>query len=167
VFEVAVRVCADRAHHDQFRAGVLVARWAEMYPMLFDEDDVRIAGNQAAAGYHFFEWLAAIQLYHAQGLLSLVEQYQFANHTGKRAKLAALAAPEVIEFMIAHPEFGGHQCPDLLIYRPDMSDWFFCEVKGPTDSLSDGQARFFDALSQLSGKPVRLAEVRYLDLGTA
>ena len=167
MFELAIGVVADRVHHDQFRAGTLVKRWADMYPMLFDPDDVRIAENQAGAGYHFFEWLVAVQLYHAQGLLSLVEQYQFANHTTKSAKVEALAPPEVRDFMISHPEFGGHQCPDLLAYRPDMSDWFFCEVKGPSDSLSEGQARFFDALSQLSGKPVRLAEVSYLDLGTA
>jgi len=35
--------------------------------MLFDEDDLRIAQNQAHLGYHFFEWLAAVLLYHMYG----------------------------------------------------------------------------------------------------
>ena len=47
------------------------------------------------------------------------------------------------------------QCPDLALYLPDFSDWFFCEVKGPTDRLSPAQKRYFSRLEDVSGKPVR------------
>ena len=30
---------------------------------------------------------------------------------------------------------GRAQAPDLLMYAEDLSDWFFCEAKGPRDRL--------------------------------
>jgi len=143
-----------------FRSGLLVERWATTYPMLFDDDDLRVARNQAEGGYHFYEWLAAVLIYHTRGLLSLVEKYQFKRHVAKQEKLDRLMPSEVIEFLRSHPEFGGVQCPDLLVYRPDFEDWFFCEVKGPTDRVRDEQIEFFQALSDMSGKPVRLVKFR-------
>ena len=42
------------------------------------------------------------------------------------------------------------------MYARDLSDWFFCEVKGPRDRLRPEQKRKFEALAAASGKPVRL-----------
>ncbi len=41
-----------------------------------------IAENQP--DYHFWEWLAAIVLYHATGYRALVEKYAYANHPRKQ-----------------------------------------------------------------------------------
>ena len=149
-------------HQELFRSKTLITQWARTYPMIFDTDDIRIAESQADLGYHFFEWLAAILVYHLRGYLSLIEQYQFKNHSRKQAIIAQLANQEILDYIQNHPAFGHIQCPDLLVYSPDMSDWFFCEVKSPSDVLQERQAAFFHELSERSGKPVRTIEFRYL-----
>ena len=55
---------------------------------------------------------------------------------------------------------GRAQAPDLLMYAEDLSDWFFCEVKGPGDRLRDEQVRKFELLANMTSKPVRLLEFR-------
>ena len=54
------------------------------------------------------------------------------------------------------------QCPDLLTYSPDMSDWFFCEVKGLGDRLSPAQKEYFEELSKLSDKSIRIIKFKAL-----
>ncbi len=49
----------------------------------------------------------------------------------------------------------------LLMYAPDMSDWFFCEVKGPGDRLRSEQMSKFEALAEVSGEPVRLMHLKW------
>ena len=44
----------------------------------------------------------------------------------------------------------------MLVYQPDLSDWYFCEVKGPTDRLRPEQEEYFEALSQVSGKEIKI-----------
>lgn len=139
-------------------------RWAKTYPMLFDEDDLRIAENQTEMGYHFYEWLAAVLIYHSHGLFSLVEKYQFASHPRKQDKVDKLVEPRIAELIRSHPDYGNAQCPDLLVYNPDHSDWFFCEVKGPADRLRSEQAEFFRALADLSGKPINLVEFMHIPI---
>jgi hypothetical protein len=51
------------------------------------------------------------------------------------------------------------QAPDLLAYKPDFSDWFFCEIKGGLDRLREEQLKHFETLSALSGKPVYLIKI--------
>jgi hypothetical protein len=127
--------------------------------MLFDNDDISIALNQAKMGYHFHEWLAAILLFHTEGLYSLIEQYQFPKHKRKRNIMAKLQIePNVISYMEKHPEHGGTQCPDLLVYKPDFSDWFFIEVKGPKDKLSERQIEFFQDLAVKANKAVEIVK---------
>ena len=157
-FEIVAKFVTHPDHHQLFRSKELVINWARTYPMIFDDDDLRIAENQAELGYHFHEWLAAVLLYHSFGYFSLIEQYQFKKHKRKQAVLKELTQPNVIEFMGYHPEFGRVQCPDLLVYKPDMSDWYFCEVKGPKDRLREDQIKFFHELSQVSKKGIRVVE---------
>lgn len=145
---------------ERFKSEELWREWAEMYPDIFDADDVRIAKSQAYLGHHFYEWLAAILLYHSTGYLSLVEQYEFKNHKRKQEIVQRLFSPELIELIAHHERFGGVQCPDLLIYTRDFSNWFFCEVKGPTDKLTNVQEQYFQALAELGGKSVRLIKFR-------
>jgi hypothetical protein len=144
---------------ERFREGELMEKWAESYPNLFDADDVRIARSQAHLGYHFWEWLAAIVLYNCTGYLSLVEQYQFRNHRSKQRILRDLLPSEVGQFISSSR---GTQCPDLLAYMPDYSDWFFCEVKGPRDRTSAAQAEYFRELAEISGKPIAILKFKLI-----
>ena len=58
-------------------------------------------------------------------------------------------------------ENGRAQPPDLLMYAQDLSDWFFCEVKGPGDRLRAEQLSKFEALAETSGKAVRLLHLKW------
>ncbi|HEY3729410.1 MAG TPA: hypothetical protein VGL51_19695 [Solirubrobacteraceae bacterium] len=142
-----------RSQKELWREGSLMPEWARRFPELFDEQDVRIAETQPA--YHFMEWLAAIVLYHATGYRALVEKYQYPKHPRKREIVAKLLPDDVLRVLRDRTEHGSVQGPDLLMYAPDMSDWFFCEVKGPGDRLRSEQMGKFKALATVSGKPVR------------
>ena len=54
------------------------------------------------------------------------------------------------------------QGPDLFVYKPGKADWFFVEVKGPTDRIRDSQAELFKALEDASGRTVKLANFFWL-----
>ena len=57
------------------------------------------------------------------------------------------------------------QGPDLLMYAPDGGDFFFCEVKGPADDLRPKQVRFFDAITEATGRQIEV--LRFRELSTA
>ncbi|MBI5943183.1 MAG: VRR-NUC domain-containing protein [Chloroflexi bacterium] len=144
---------------DRFVAGELWRSWAENYPDIFDERDIQIAKTQAGPSMrlHFHEWLAAVLLFQSYGYLSLVEQYEFKAQQRKQAVIKRLLPSNVFELVTNHNDaFGKVQCPDLLCFSPDYSDWFFCEVKGPRDRLRESQIRFFDELERVSGKKIRV-----------
>ena len=144
-------------------SGELWRQWAKEYPQIFDEQDIQIAEKGAGPEmrFHFFEWLAAVLIFHSYGYSSLIEQYEFKKaHKRKQDALKHLLPCEVFRFVTDRKErferFGGAQCPDLLSYSPDYSDWFFCEVKGPGDKLQESPSRLFDELARISGKPIRM-----------
>lgn len=144
---------------ERFRTGILLEEWYKAYPFIFDEQDAKIARNQTGAtmNYHFFEWLAAVLLYQSFGFYSLVEQYEFKSHKRKQDILRGVLSDELFHLITDHEAiFGGVQAPDLFVYSPDYSEWFFCEVKGPKDRLGDDQVRYFKRLSEASQKPIRL-----------
>jgi len=134
-----------------FHAGTLRVEWAKKYPQIFDEQEVQIAANQPEG--HFFEWFAAVHLYETTGWLSLVESYQFKVQKWKRNVLQQLGAFELLEFFDnkIRAGFGRRQAPELLVYAQDFSDFYFCEVKGPTDHLHPKQIEYFNAMSKAAG----------------
>jgi hypothetical protein len=144
-----------------WQGGRLAAEWAHRFPDLFDEQDLALAESQGPRGYHFVEWLGAIVLHHTTGYLSLVQKYEFAVHHRKQEIVRQLLPADVLPVLRDRAEYGRAQAPDLLMYAPDLSDWFFCEVKGPRDRLRAEQMAKFEALAQLSGKPVRLLQVKW------
>jgi VRR-NUC domain-containing protein len=144
-----------------WRSGRLAPVWARRFSELFDEDDPRLAESQGHLGYHFGEWLAAIVLHHATGYLSLVSKYEFRKHRRKQEVVERLLSPEPRAALSDRTEHGRAQAPDLLMYAADFSDWFFCEVKGPRDRLGAEQEKKFEALANMSGKPVHLLRLRY------
>ena len=129
--------------------------WAAQYPRLFDEEDLRLAtGRQGVRGFHFVDWLGAIIVSTITGYDALVSKYQYPRHARKRQVVAALGLTNVLR--LRQPRFGGTQGPDLLMYRPDYSDFFFCEVKGPGDALRGRQNPYFRHLENETGRRIRL-----------
>lgn len=145
----------SETQRELFKAGILWKRWIRDYPDLFDKDDERLVESQAAYNYHFYEWLAAVLLYNLTGYLSLVEKYQFQNHLVKRNKLEKLLPGELLK-TVYDSKRRGAQFPDILAYRDDYSDWFFCEVKGPNDFIRKGQVDLFGQIERLTRKEVRI-----------
>jgi hypothetical protein len=145
--------------HQRYRDGFLAPEWASAYPMIFDHDDLRIAETQSKKGYHYFEWLSAILLFHTNGLLSLVECYTFRSHPRKRSLVERLCGDNTARFLFDKGVEARAQCPDLLVYHPDLSYWFFCEVKGPTDRIQDNQVTWFHVLEEVTGKKVYLIQL--------
>jgi len=135
----------------RFLAGSLRLEWAAQYPQIFDEHEVQIAANQAEG--HFFEWFAAVHLCETTGWLSLVESYQLKVQKWKRNVLEKLGASELLESFDSQGKagFGRWQAPELLVYARDLSDFYFCQVKGPTDRLRPVQIEYFKALSTVAG----------------
>jgi hypothetical protein len=147
--------------HDRFKSGELAREWHNTYPALFDDDDFRLLEKQAARGNHYYEWRAAIILLEQFGYHSLIEKYQFKNHPRKQPIFLARVPPSVLDLIRRRKDFGNPQLPDLFVYKPDdPTDWFFCEVKGGPDSISDKQKAYFRALGIATGKTVRLIEFR-------
>jgi hypothetical protein len=159
IFETLATFRTQRTLHDLFRTGSLMRTWASAYPQLFDERDVRNAEGQCHLGYHFHEWLAAILVLHTRGELSLLKKYAFTSHTDKRATLEKLVPPDSRRLFTSGPRARIRHWPDLLVYSADHTDWFFCEVKGPSDTLRPEQANDFESLARETGKPVRLVKL--------
>jgi hypothetical protein len=136
---------------ERFKAGELAKDWVGRYAGLFDRDDVRIQTSQPA--HHFFEWLASVIFRESLGYHSLIEKYDSASHAEKRAKFERIAGASAYA-EVMRDRTG---VPDLFVYAPDESTWFFCEVKGGTDSLRDHQVRRFEQLFHVTKRPVYVA----------
>jgi hypothetical protein len=151
-----------RSQRERWMSGRLAPEWARSFPQLFDADDLALAqGPQGPRGYHFIEWLAAIVLHHSTGYLALVSKYEFPRHRRKQRVVEQLLPPAVRAALRDRSEHGRAQPPDLLMYAPDLSDWFFCEVKGPGDRLGAEQEKKCRALARMSGRPVRILRFRW------
>jgi hypothetical protein len=123
--------------------------WAKKFPELFDEEDLRLAISQGRLGYGLIEWLGAIFFHHLTGYHALVGKYQFGNHKRKRAVLKELGGDALLDVLRARqPGFGNAQGPDLLMFSPDRSAFFFGEIKGSKEPFTPSQERFFQFLEQ-------------------
>jgi hypothetical protein len=153
-FETYATFFDNKGHRDSFINGNLVEEWYRLYPLIFDKKDRQIALNQHHLGIHYHEWFAAILLFHMKGFLSLIEAYAYKSHERKRKILESLVSGDALDFIASTGISSVTQCPDLLLYKPDKSDWFFCEVKGPQDSLREKQIILFHELERVTGKNV-------------
>jgi hypothetical protein len=135
----------------------LADQWTSHYPHLFDSDDLRITRRQPK--YHFVEWLAAIHLFHRDGALSLVEKYVFATHPRKQALFEELLTDSQHAALDEIRAEFGVQPPDLLVFRPDLSSWWFAEVKGPGDRVRDAQRSSHEAIERRMNVPVEVITV--------
>jgi hypothetical protein len=144
----------DPVRRARFADGSLVDQWYEAYGDMFDDDDYRLARSQP--GNHFFEWLTAVLLRESTGYYSLVEKYESASHANKVNTFRKTVGPSIFEFAMAHRT----GLPDLFVYQPETTDWFFCEVKGGPDRLSQGQIGTHNELERISKRPVRIVWLR-------
>ena len=157
----------SKRQRDQFKKRELFKEWYKQYPQIFDEDDFRISVKQP--NRHFFEWLSAVLIFQSTGYLSLIEKYQFKIQMRKYGILKDLAASgqisaDVYDLIINRKQygFGNIQCPDLFVYLPDGSDWYFCEAKG-AEITTPSQMKYFEKLSKVSGKNIQLMKFREMD----
>ncbi|MCI0396317.1 MAG: hypothetical protein L0322_15445 [Chloroflexi bacterium] len=143
-----------KEQHERFKAGELWQQWSESYPLIFDETDKERARKHAPRGYYFYEWLAAVVMYETTGYLSLVDHYQYHQGSRKNGLFRQFVGVKVADEALRIQRY----YPDLLVYKPDLSDWYFVEAKGPKDSLQLDQAGSFDKVLQLTGKPIYLMQ---------
>jgi len=142
-----------------WKNGYLAPKWAEQFAQLFDELDREFAsGPQPPEGKGYWEFLAAIILHHTTGYRSLWSRYPYKEPAVKQEVVERLSLYTIVTDRGGH---GGTQVPDLLMYAEDYSDWFFCEVKGPDDRLSQEQVSKFEDLADMTGKPIRLLKFKW------
>ena len=154
----------DSGQCTRWCAGELHDRWAREYPSLFDIDDLRLAEKRHGERRHFWEWYGAILLHHMTGYSCLLAKYECKNHLWKVREVERVLPKEILSICRDREVHGRAQAPDLLMYAPDYTDRFFCEVKGPGDSLRDAQIQKFEALGRSSGKPIWLLRLRRAEL---
>ena len=162
-FEVLGPIVADKASWTLWQQGKLQKYWVEKYPELFDERDLSFFVNQQ--GRHFFEACAAIWwLQH--GYYCLVEKYDIKSpkerHPRKEKVFHQLVSPSQFERWWAAKSANQRTGPpDLFVYKPDLSEWFLCEVKGPTDKVRKPQRAFWLELERILDKRVRVLHVAW------
>ena len=160
MYETLFELPISNLQRERWKSGELFEEWFKMFPELFDHMDFENTVNMAAYGYKFVDWLSAITVYECLGYLSLVEGYEFNNHERKQKVIKSLLPKAVLEIIQLPRAERKAQCPDLLCYSPDYSDWFFCEVKGPGDNLSENQDALFGRLYKASNKkPIQLIKL--------
>ncbi|MCU0472984.1 MAG: hypothetical protein MUC93_06415 [Bacteroidales bacterium] len=81
-----------------------IKTWKDIYPDIFDEDDLRLALSQGIPRYKFYEWLSAITIYNATRYLSLIEKYEFQLHKRKHQIFKSIVPENVFEFIMAKKE---------------------------------------------------------------
>jgi len=134
--------------------------WHRLYPQLFDDHDLRITRHQPQG--HFYEWLAAIHIFHSSGALSLVEKYLFEGaHPRKRRIVRGLFTEPEIEFLKSLP----NQPPDLLVYSKKAKRYWFAEVKGPTDRIRPVQRSTQEAIKVKLGVDTDIIHARRVTSG--
>lgn len=153
-----------RARQQAFREGKLWREWHQRYPMLFDARDEQLAITMSppkAGGSFFFEWLSAIMLYEATGLVSMQSAFVAKNHPLKRQRFEQIVGKACFD----HVDVNQPGLPDLFVYPADsVGDWFFCEVKGGRDVLRDNQRKRMAELKAFTGKAVKIIKLTELKI---
>jgi hypothetical protein len=142
-----------------YKTGDLWRDWLRTYPNLFDEKDQQLFRNQAIYGYGFVEFLSIIFLYNATGYIPIFGNYGWETQPYKNTLIKEFVSKETWEVIMSQKKYHS-QPPDLFVYAPDKTDYFFCEVKGPGDRLRETQIQYFQLLQEISGKPVYTIKFR-------
>lgn len=135
----------------------LAEQWASAYPALFDENDLQ--NTRLQPRNHFCEWFAAIHLFHRDGLYSLVEKYLFTGHARKTSLLNRLLSDSQLTILHDIHTLLRSQPPDLLVFTPDLTRFWFAEIKGPGDKIRPRQLQSHAAIQKRLRVPVELITV--------
>lgn len=147
-----------QAQRERYKCGELWLQWFKDYPNIFHESDQKVAENDGHRGVGFYESLAAILIYNLTGYVSLVDYYQYRPHARKNEIFRQLVGDELADSAYQTKTY----CPDLLVYKPDLSNWYFVEVKGPTDRLRPNQVELFAHLQSITHKSVYILQFTLL-----
>jgi hypothetical protein len=152
----------SKGRKQAYRSGTLWREWRRSYPMLFDERDEELAITMSApenGGSGFFEWLAAVLLYEATGLLSMQTNYVAKNHPRKRERFEKIIGRKYFD----HVDLDQSGLPDLFVYSENFNDeWFFCEVKGASDKMRPNQIARHASLLAATGRKVKTMKLSEL-----
>lgn len=99
-------------------------------------------------------------LHEATGYRCLLQKYQFSTHPQKQATLARVIPPSLTAIFDAQVGGNRRQGPDLLMYAPDETNFFFCEVKGPHDNPRPPQTELFESIAAATGQRIELLRFR-------
>jgi len=142
----------------------LANEWRAEYPQLFDDDDLRLAMNQATN--HFCEWFLAIHIFRTEGSLSMVEKYLFANHPEKAKRLTSILTNPQLETLRRICQSLEVQPPDLLVYSTrDSGCFWFAEAKGPGDRVSAKQRESHSRIRAELGVAVKVFRIKVAHAG--
>ena len=113
--------------------------------------------------HYFSEWKAAFELYRQYGFCSVLSPYHPDCPDQNKVEIVKGKVSQVWDLAIATPvknENGEDEdiragLPDLFVYHPDNEkEWFFAEVKGPTDRIRNKQEAKSKLLDEAAGKCV-------------
>lgn len=152
-----LRLTYPRNLFELWRSGEIAGSWHVEYPLLFKDSDWRTIRNQYALGYHFGEWFSARHFWNA-GHRVLIEKYVFpGSHREDFAIAERLLGKEALLYLKGK----ARQCqpPDLLVYLPDFSSFFFAEIKLESDVLREEQRVYFDEVEKLCGCEVWIVKL--------
>ncbi len=141
----------------------LAGLWWRAYPELFDDADLRQLGKQP--DNHFREWLTAVHHHHRYGVSVLVEKYMCSadSHPRKYELLERVVGRDAAAFLRTFVR--GGQPPDLLVYAPGYSQYWFVEVKGSKEGPTEAQPETFDRIREELGARIELVTVETLPTG--
>jgi hypothetical protein len=145
----------DPADKEKFHEGSLRQDWFERYPYLFSKSDLDQARNQNKQ--HFRNWFAAVRLHEETGLYVMMG-YQKKKHQEKYKKFRSRVSDKVLNVLPSNNRPPG---PDLFLYDPKdpKGNFFFVEVKGKSERLTDSQKLMIPDLEKAFGKPVHIVRV--------
>ena len=153
-----------KKQRELYKAGVVWKKWLKDYPDLFDKKDKQLFENQAVFGFGFVEFLSVIFIHNATGYIPLLGSYGWKTQADKNALVREMVSNETWD-LIMNQKSHHSQPPDLFVYSPDKSNYFFCEVKGPGDRLRETQMQYFMLLQEVSGKPVYTIKYKLAPFG--
>ena len=144
-------------------------QWADDYRgILFNDRDIQSKENSTQRHNYFHEWFSAITIFNRYDLRSFGGWYaaKDAAHRNKVEAIRERVSQDVgnaITTPVTAAKSPTAGLPDLFVYRDDnKTEWFFAEMKGPTDKISKTQEMKSDGLDQAAGKNV----VRPIELET-
>jgi hypothetical protein len=138
-----------------WKLGRLHPIWYRRDMATFCKLDLSNAKNQCRRGFHFGEWFIARHFLRA-GYCVLPEKYLNQKRPRALQKATDVLGEDGISYLKRMRRFGGSKLqtsprPDLLVYKSNLTDFFFVEVKRDADRLSRAQRQFFPMIEEKLG----------------